>query len=336
MVEVAAMDADFAENDRLFHYTNSAGLYGILTCGCLWATHYRFLNDSSELFSVREALITRVAREIHRRAAALKVNREVTFVEGVNLQDVSVQEATVIVDAMYSTTIGDVESRVTPLGHPYVFSSFCCAASEAEDFGNGVLVHWGTYGRGGGYAVQFNPHKIKGLLAREQTTFTRLVSLSRKVTYLTEAPNADLSRWIDKIADVGRKIVEAELRGKDVRDVDVSGSLEPFINAITCSKNSFFAPEREARIVIVQPDVPSPDHKDHEIHMRHSAGMSIPFIKIFADTLLGEHCPIERILVGPHPDNSRRVIALKTFLKGKGLDHIQVDVSKVPYITQLA
>ena len=33
----------------LYHYTNAAGLAGIIGSSKLWATHYRFLNDSSEV-----------------------------------------------------------------------------------------------------------------------------------------------------------------------------------------------------------------------------------------------------------------------------------------------
>lgn len=33
----------------VYHYTDTAGLLGILDSGVLWATHYRYLNDSSEL-----------------------------------------------------------------------------------------------------------------------------------------------------------------------------------------------------------------------------------------------------------------------------------------------
>jgi hypothetical protein len=33
----------------LYHYTNGAGLEGILKSGSFWATHYRYLNDTSEM-----------------------------------------------------------------------------------------------------------------------------------------------------------------------------------------------------------------------------------------------------------------------------------------------
>jgi hypothetical protein len=42
--------------DEFYHYTDTAGLYGIVTSGQLWATDYEFLNDRSELkFSLEVA-----------------------------------------------------------------------------------------------------------------------------------------------------------------------------------------------------------------------------------------------------------------------------------------
>ena len=34
--------------EKVFHYTNIAGLLGILRTGRMWATHYQYLNDASE------------------------------------------------------------------------------------------------------------------------------------------------------------------------------------------------------------------------------------------------------------------------------------------------
>jgi hypothetical protein len=42
---------------RLYHYTNEQGLYGILDHKCLWATHYKFLNDYEEIVLFRDKLI---------------------------------------------------------------------------------------------------------------------------------------------------------------------------------------------------------------------------------------------------------------------------------------
>ena len=35
--------------ETLYHYTDAAGLLGIVTSGTVWATHYEYLNDASEL-----------------------------------------------------------------------------------------------------------------------------------------------------------------------------------------------------------------------------------------------------------------------------------------------
>ena len=41
----------------VYHYTSRAGLEGILTTQTLFATHYRYLNDRSEIEHMRTALI---------------------------------------------------------------------------------------------------------------------------------------------------------------------------------------------------------------------------------------------------------------------------------------
>ncbi|HEX3755058.1 MAG TPA: hypothetical protein VHV26_08280, partial [Rhizomicrobium sp.] len=62
--ESIALDKDFAREERLFHYTSSHGLYGILESGCLWATHFKFLKDSNEFFAARKSLTPFVELEI--------------------------------------------------------------------------------------------------------------------------------------------------------------------------------------------------------------------------------------------------------------------------------
>src|ERR1017187_4822675 len=48
----------------LYHYTNEAGLFGILRSSCIWATDYRFLNDTSE----REHAVTLFSQELSMQA----------------------------------------------------------------------------------------------------------------------------------------------------------------------------------------------------------------------------------------------------------------------------
>src|SRR5262245_4947739 len=125
------LDPDFEANERIFHYTSSAGLYGILENNCLWATHFRFLNDSQEFLSARASLLGFVRDELHRRMAALKVNGQIALKEGVILKDLCHHEAEVIVNAMYTATMN--------IGWWFIFSGFVCDQNHA-DYSNGGLL----------------------------------------------------------------------------------------------------------------------------------------------------------------------------------------------------
>jgi hypothetical protein len=50
--EICGMETD----ERLYHYTTWEGLWGILQTPCLWATHYKFLNDYSEILLFKPKL----------------------------------------------------------------------------------------------------------------------------------------------------------------------------------------------------------------------------------------------------------------------------------------
>lgn len=45
------------KDDILFHYSSITGIHGILASGCLWATDYRYLNDTNELSTAIDMLI---------------------------------------------------------------------------------------------------------------------------------------------------------------------------------------------------------------------------------------------------------------------------------------
>lgn len=53
------------EHKKLYHYTNWDGLSGILKTKSLWATHYRFLNDSSEFRLFGDKLFSLLEPAVH-------------------------------------------------------------------------------------------------------------------------------------------------------------------------------------------------------------------------------------------------------------------------------
>jgi hypothetical protein len=48
----------------IFHYTDAAGLHGIVNSGCLWATHIYYLNDSREFKYARQLIVTVLQAQI--------------------------------------------------------------------------------------------------------------------------------------------------------------------------------------------------------------------------------------------------------------------------------
>jgi hypothetical protein len=46
----------------LYHYTDQNGLLGIINKGSIWATHYQYLNDTSEFQKAKEILFSLLKR----------------------------------------------------------------------------------------------------------------------------------------------------------------------------------------------------------------------------------------------------------------------------------
>jgi hypothetical protein len=317
------LDSDFSEQERIFHYTTPEGLYGILESNCIWATHFQFLNDSKEFYAARESLVQFVHKAIHRRFAAWKVNKQFEFEHGVDLSGLALHEAGVIVDAMYTTTY-------EKLGSSFVFSGFCCNPDH-KSYRNGGLLHWATYGRHGGYALRLNPHKIAPLLKTENTKFPDFMYRSGRVVYSEDAPESRFKRDYETLATVAQSMIEGMAKD-DFSNVDIAKSADPFWRISSMLKDEYFRDEAEARIVGLLMNAGRPGNRQHTIHVRHRDGVSIPYIKLFEHSLLDENCPIETIIIGPHPERVRRYRALATFLRHAKLSFIEVVESDVPYI----
>ena len=63
----AAMQESNKITVPLYHYTNAAGLQGIIKCQQVWFTHYLHLNDSSEL-TYGMAIASKMLKEIGQRS----------------------------------------------------------------------------------------------------------------------------------------------------------------------------------------------------------------------------------------------------------------------------
>ena len=313
----AEFDEDFRPDERLFHYTSSHGLYGILESNCFWATHFRFLNDSSEFFAAKKSLTVFVEHEIRKKIAALKVSGVISLREGVSVKDISEHDAQKIVEGMYEATLNHAD--------PFVFSSFV-SDPQSKEFRDGLLLHWATYGRDGGYALEINPHKLAKLIRGRQENL-----LLQKAAYVRDVVPAELSNEYRIIGEVAQEMIEGLLAERfDEARIEKSG--QAFMKVASLIKDAFFEGEREARIALLRLKVGIQAYTPKNVYIRHQQGRAIPYVKLFEGELTAEKSPIEAIIIGPHPDRERRLKALSLYLEAKGLTDIKVIQSNVPYL----
>jgi len=95
---------EISDDDRLFHYTSTKGLYGVLESGVLWATHFQFLNDAQECRQAEKSLEYKLRGAIARKIAALVVNKEATLPPGMDVKKAASVEAAGIVKIMYDVS----------------------------------------------------------------------------------------------------------------------------------------------------------------------------------------------------------------------------------------
>jgi len=118
----------------IYHYTDGKGAQGILESQSLWATHYRYLNDFSELVIFRKALASWRST----------VDREPQHVDRLLKE---------LLDIFFG-------GREKPPETEAYIVSFC------DDEGD-RLSQWRAYGRGDGYALGFDRTELEKLNEEE-------------------------------------------------------------------------------------------------------------------------------------------------------------------------
>ncbi len=142
----------FEKHPELFHYTNHKGLVGILTSQNLRATHYRFLNDTTELQLMRVELGERLFPFV--KEQVVEVYRQASFKKKREMQKaggavrLARNESMRLADSFYKTAFEDTSSG-RGLAIPYI-TSFCAHSSDQPyEQKNGLLSQWRGYARGG-------------------------------------------------------------------------------------------------------------------------------------------------------------------------------------------
>ncbi len=312
----------------LFHYTNEQGLYGILKEQCLWATHYKFLNDSSEIILSKEKIrdiVYPCTLEFYNNIDPKNPVLQETISTYGNLEAKAKYDSELFIDACYETLTPEI----------YIIS-FCTESEDNYINQNGILSQWRAYGGDGGFAVVLNSEGLQNMLDFEYKFFHYGYLEPATVVYSDEDEkyNLMLNELRPYLTDYLKKLFEQTLLIKN-EPPDLGNAFSWLIKCFTHYKHKGFKEENEARIIamplnegFIQDDTYK-SKPEKERKFRNKNGGQIPYIELFRS--LGERLPlpIEKLIVGPHKDKELRAAALRIMLRNTDID---VTISDIPYI----
>lgn len=320
---------------ELHHYTNWNGLSGILTSQQLWATHYKHLNDRTEIIQLKNQLTEVLAKRIESFIRELiptrgfKFRRKLTEVGGI--KNLASSEAQHFIGVYYEVTFNGGPSG-QPFAEPFI-TAFCSHKND-DDYvkENGLLSQWRAYGNGGGFALVFDTKGLYPFLEKESNDYEYPTLTFLDVVY--ESNLSDTEKYFENLITILEGLFRQEIQ--DNRH-DAGLALEPFLNAAVRLKHRAFREEREVRIAACpmsakfraylrqeHPTYSPPNKALKTVQFRESG---VPYIELFGFSR--QALPIKRIIVGPHADQAAQLSRVKTLAP-----NIKIVASDTPFISQ--
>ncbi len=319
---------------ELFHYTSAEGVKGIIESQNLRATHFRFLNDTSELSLLRP----RIEKLFRDEIAELVMEDEMRFGSfDSTLRSLFVRDEA---KKLFQSAFIALE-EMSPL-----FLTSLCRHTEPNHVSDGLLSQWRSYGKAGGYCIVFDESGFLGQLGEvhDETKYTtfdyrnvRYIDRESDLEFdsLSKIAETNFKREFNRLCSLGTISVPQNARllyDIDENAPDLGELLQPLLSTLPYQKHSAFAEENEFRIAAAaftqkmpMPEgVPSPP----PFKFRTRGQMLVPYIELFKrDTQL----PIKRIIVGPGAMQFERAFGLEAFLTNSRRGNIEVTTSSIPY-----
>jgi hypothetical protein len=313
----------------LYHYTTWEGLLGILGSRSLWATHYRFLNDFSEIVLFRERLVTLMrpyVTKAYERLLQGSPNVQQKIDQDGGLRQAVQHDTEVLIDAQYRAT-----------GDEIYILSFCGEHKNPDIDRNGLLSQWRGYGAGGGFAIVFNTKRLEDILNLEVTKYHYSALILTDLVYSNndDRLRSEMAEDLTNLADDVAKIFNHQEPFSE--NTELKGYYS-FVNCVSRYKHYGFCEENEVRVVAL-PTVLDDEmiemaskegselKPEKERKFRKKDGGLVPYIELF--TSQDMELPIERIIVGPHKEKESRAAALRVMLQKTG---IEISCSDIPFV----
>lgn len=309
----------------LLHYTGTESAFRIIESGVLHATHWRYLNDGSELSAVRPQLVKQFTEEFEQEGMKLieagRINRRLLEDHGKRVFEL---EANKLFDIAYRVT-----HEVTPI----FLTSLCRHEAGSDQERDGLLSQWRGYGAGGGCALILDETKLSAMIAKEAAKFACVHITMQDANYfhheraIREIDVAGLAKaMLQHLANIDVK-KNKEIIDKRMKDLHVAiARIAPML------KHPAFSEENETRIVLpcmsFEAAKEYPDRQIKEINFRFRDGLPVPYVKLFNGKM---PLPIIRVIVGPQRRQQDVAHNISLALKARRMS-AKVDVSSIPLV----
>ncbi|AVZ75573.1 hypothetical protein SLUN_28570 [Streptomyces lunaelactis] len=166
---------------RAYHYTDQAGLQGIMSSGNIRAADVEFLNDAQELIYARDNLLSilrveeqNITLRDQQANGKLRLDRHANIIKELRLREQRRARRKVHMKAPDETgllpVLSDIIADLQRVGGPSESSPchiyVCCFCGNGD-----LLSQWRGYGGVGGYAIGFRPDMLESLSNREDGEF---------------------------------------------------------------------------------------------------------------------------------------------------------------------
>ncbi|TXN14105.1 DUF2971 domain-containing protein [Methylobacterium sp. WL122] len=303
----------------LFHYTSNVGLTGILHSKCLFATNYKYLNDSEEMNMARPLIIPVFEKDFESEATVL-------IAEG-HLRDTMLkdhgrgiykQEANNLLNAAVETA-----DRLAPV----FITSFCTHDEPTYQWRHGLLSQWRAYGSKGGCAIEFDREKMVAMFDLEGETYRYNQVALKDVVY----ENYDQVLDVSKLSGLARLVLRKMVLGEEVGD-EANELYYAISFAAPQMKHRSFSEERETRVIasLVKSKTNYSDasKKPRSVFYRDKEGLPCPTIRLLEGF---DQLPIKRVIIGPQRNQDQVAYAVNMALEQYGIT-AGVVLSEIPYV----
>jgi hypothetical protein len=282
-----------SEPELLYHYTTQEGLLGILENACIWATHYRYLNDASEGQIVSKLLIEELAKR--------------SGDEGVLSQGETILSE-ITSHEVYTTSFSE-KGNLLSQWRAYSGKS----GGYSIGFSSNYLKNIGA---------QFI-EKFPGRYYSPGNPLIRCQYFNGDVEHqLKEKIQQAFNSYIEEAEITKRTLPFAEQVGRHTPAGIALNHFRDFSRECAITKDLAFHEECEWRLVLHQ--------FVKDVSFRQGRSMLIPYLKIPL-TCPEQRLEVKRIFIGPCPNPVEAQMSVEMLLKKQGIYGVDVKDSMIPY-----